>query len=46
MGKKDEKVEAVLRLVKKQSPLTFKQVRLLISACVTFHKQKLRTFHE
>ncbi|EFH61760.1 hypothetical protein ARALYDRAFT_479753 [Arabidopsis lyrata subsp. lyrata] len=34
MGKKDEKVEAVLRLVKKQSPLTFKQEKFCNRECV------------
>ncbi|KAG7582956.1 CRAL/TRIO N-terminal domain superfamily [Arabidopsis suecica] len=34
MGKKDEKVEAVLHLVKKQSPLTFKQEKFCNRECV------------
>ncbi|CAA0383316.1 putative CRAL-TRIO lipid binding domain, CRAL/TRIO domain superfamily [Arabidopsis thaliana] len=34
MGMKDEKVEAVLRLVKKQSPLTFKQEKFCNRECV------------
>ena len=29
MGKKDEKVETVLHLLRKQSPLTLNQVRLV-----------------
>ncbi|EOA30728.1 hypothetical protein CARUB_v10013866mg [Capsella rubella] len=34
MGKKDEKVEAVLHLVKKQTPLTFKQEKFCNRECV------------